>query len=72
MVSFHGGGTPIARWTAGSFRYRLMEGWLEPFWVLVVIAGVLIFGREEFKPYPGFVVFVVVVGLIGFYFYSTS
>ena len=24
MVSFHGGGTPIARWTAGSYRRRLM------------------------------------------------
>jgi|TARA_Y100001947_G_C10244683_1_gene263176 hypothetical protein len=51
MVSFHGGGTPIARWTAGSYRRRLMAepktmkrimGWMI-IGVLVILGWVLLF-----------------------------
>ena len=51
MVSFHGGGTPIARWTAGSYLRRLMAepktmkrimGWMI-IGVLVILGWVLLF-----------------------------
>ena len=43
MVSFHGGGTPIARWTAGSYRRRLMFDELTMKKILKWIVGIVLY-----------------------------